>query len=70
LAMVEKRPGELEAIQWGVVIIWSLLIRRPESVLGFKDRNTLWRAEPSWWSTSCGCAECCFKHSFQKIQYT
>jgi len=22
-------------------------------VLGFKDRNTLWRAESSW----CGCAE-------------
>ena len=38
--MVEKRPGELEAIQWRVVIIWSLLIRRPESVLGLKDWNT------------------------------
>ena len=59
-----KRPGELEAIQWGVVIIWLLLSWSAAlSVLGLKDRNTLWRAEPSWWFTSCGCAECCFKHS-------
>mgnify|MGYP006890270436 FL=1 len=30
LVMVEKRPGVLETIQWGVVILWSLLICRTE----------------------------------------
>ena len=39
-----------------------------ESVLGFKDRNTMWRTEPSWWSTSCGCAECCFNHAWVALQ--
>ena len=43
LAMVEKRPEELEAIQWGVVIIWSLLIRRHESVMSLKDRMCMCR---------------------------
>ena len=27
----------------------------------------MWWTESSWWSTSCGCAECCFKHSLSEV---
>jgi len=32
--MNKKRPTELEAIQWRVVILWSLLMSRLNSVQG------------------------------------
>ena len=61
LAMVEKRPGELKAIQWGVV---STTDPPPWECPGLKGSKHSVTGGASWWSTSCGCAECCFKHSF------
>ena len=47
LTLAQNTTWELDAIQWRVVILWSLLFNRPESVLCLIDRNTLCRVCPS-----------------------